>query len=215
MIASTTIAIMTPSTSPIGGSLSSAAADPPYSTWVAAPCAAASIASVWAVVTSISGDGELQVRVGDAAVLGDAAGVAEATSGTAASFLIAAPTAASSSVSPFAAAKTTRPVAPSTLDCGTAFWMSSIAAWDSVPGTLNSSLNVPLKAVARPASATRPISHVPSTSRRRRTAKYPSRCSNRAMCPFLSQWCVARQEYIVMHFCQGVHPCYRRQHPLP
>src|SRR3954454_386824 len=72
-------------------------------------------------------------------------------------------------------------MAPSALACGTLRSISSIACWDSVPGTLNWSENVPLSAPASAASATRPITQVATTSRRRRVAKYPSRCSSRAI----------------------------------
>ena len=73
--ASTTIATSTPSTSPIGGSLSIAAAEPPYSTCAAASAVAASIASVCGRADLHLRDRELQVGVGDPPVLGHGAGL--------------------------------------------------------------------------------------------------------------------------------------------
>ena len=95
--------------------------------------------------------------------------------------------------------------------------ISSIARCDSVPGTLNSSANVPLKAIASPASATSASSQPPRTSRRRRTAKDPRRCRSEAMVVRVLRVssCVIEQEYIVMQRYQVMCPCYRRHRALP
>ena len=159
VIVSTNSATITPSTSPIGGSLSTGAAEPPYSTCGAGVVRGGLRDRVGLRRADVGlRDRELQVGVGDPAVLGDA----PVWTGRTPRRRPARRRGASRPARPppcrasRPSARRTRrgPVAPSALACGTLRWISSIASWDSVPGTLNSSENVPFNAPARPPSAT-------------------------------------------------------------